>query len=90
MTKAKKSTKPTPMAKPRCLRCRRRLRSIQQLIDDGWNDLWDQGRHLGYLCPTCQTPEETAEADVNAALLDMTTMKKDEHGRWQVRNPMAE
>lgn len=52
------------MTKIRCLRCNRRQRS-----GIGWNVELHQGLPVFYLCPDCQTPEETAEARINEATL---------------------
>ena len=67
----------------RCTRCGRRLRS-----GDGWNIVFSQGMITGYVCPTCQTPEEHAEAEINAATLDYTTITVDAFGRARVK-PLA-
>lgn len=55
------------MGKPivRCSRCNRRMRST-----DGWNATMSRGVAVGYICPTCQTPEDNAEAEINEATLD--------------------
>lgn len=50
----------------RCERCRRRLRKSH----DGWNAITKNGAILGFLCPSCQTPEENAEAEVNESTLN--------------------
>jgi hypothetical protein len=44
---SRRKTEPGIEVGPRCHRCRRRLRSIEQLIIDGWNDVFDNGRHVG-------------------------------------------
>lgn len=49
----------------RCTRCRRRWRG-----SDDWNAEFRKGVFVGLLCPTCQTPEENAEAVINEATLD--------------------
>lgn len=49
----------------RCTRCNRRLRS-----DNGWNMTVRAGRVVEVTCPTCQSPEENAEAVINEATLD--------------------
>lgn len=49
----------------RCSACNRRLRS-----PDGWNCTIKSGVIVGYICPTCQTPEQNAEAEINEATLD--------------------
>ncbi|EGD56728.1 hypothetical protein [Gordonia neofelifaecis] len=48
----------------KCYRCRRRLRRA-----DGWNFEVRNGEVVGHLCPRCQTPEENAEAEINAATI---------------------
>ncbi|MCX4681312.1 hypothetical protein OG413_45225 [Streptomyces sp. NBC_01433] len=50
----------------RCLRCG----DPHTEGDGGWNADWRQGRGHGLVCPTCQTPEEAAEASVKTAYLD--------------------
>lgn len=52
----------------RCDRCRRRYRGHGE-----WNVIGRQGAIVGLLCPSCQTPEENAEAEINAATLDYVT-----------------
>ncbi|MBF4613772.1 hypothetical protein [Curtobacterium sp. VKM Ac-1376] len=49
----------------RCDRCRRRNRNPN--ADNGWNATVKRGVVVGYLCPSCQTPEENAEAEINKA-----------------------
>lgn len=49
----------------RCSECNRRARS-----GAGWNCTMRSGVMAGYLCPTCQTPEQNAEAEINAATLN--------------------
>lgn len=56
-------TSPSPA---RCLRCG----ESHTPGDEGWNADWRQGRGHGLVCPTCQTPEEAAEASVKTAYLD--------------------
>lgn len=36
----------------------------------GWNIVYSDGDVAGYFCPDCQTADENAEAQVNAATLD--------------------
>ncbi len=48
----------------RCGRCRRRMRR-----PDGWNATVRAGLVVAHLCPTCQTPAENTEAEINEALL---------------------
>jgi hypothetical protein len=52
--------------KVQCSRCKRRA-SQQQASADLWNMTFKQGVCVGHLCPNCQTPEENAEAEINAA-----------------------
>lgn len=44
----------------RCDRCRRRCRNTS-----GWNVDMIAGLVVAYLCPTCQTPEEDLDAELN-------------------------
>ena len=48
----------------RCNRCNRRARTTT-----GWNVMIRQGIVYAHVCPTCQTPEENAEAEINIATL---------------------
>jgi len=48
----------------KCERCQRRHRG-----SGDWNVTIRDGEVVGVLCPTCQTPEENAEAVVNEATL---------------------
>lgn len=50
----------------RCFRCGK----THTESTDGWHVDWRQGRVHELVCPTCQTPEEAAEASVKAACLD--------------------
>ncbi|WHP18814.1 hypothetical protein [Cellulomonas sp. ES6] len=63
----------------RCMRCSRRWRGA-----DDWNSVWKSGVLTGLLCPDCQTPEENAEAEINAVGLDYDRMHKREDGHWYV------
>jgi hypothetical protein len=54
----------------RCMRCQKRLRR-----DDGWNVLLIAGIEAGYLCPTCQRPEEDLEAAVNEVIEDYSSWR---------------
>lgn len=65
----------------RCTRCARRLRNA-----DGWNAIFRMGVLTGYLCPSCQTPEENAEAEINDATLDYSTMTVDAFGRARAKS----
>lgn len=49
----------------RCDKCGRRQRSV-----GGWNVTMSRGVVVGNTCPTCQTPEENAEAEINQATLE--------------------
>lgn len=49
----------------RCSECNRRMRSTA-----GWNCTIKSGVIVGNTCPTCQTPEQNAEAEINEATLD--------------------
>lgn len=35
-----------------------------------WNATMKGGKAVGVLCPGCQTPEQNAEAEINAATID--------------------
>jgi hypothetical protein len=61
------------MAVIRCDRCNRRYRK-----QDDWNVIGDKGAIVGYLCPDCQTPDENAQAEFNAATLNYS---RDSQGR---------
>ncbi|UUE19877.1 hypothetical protein [Microbacterium sp. J1-1] len=58
-----------------CSRCRRKTKFKRST---GWNAAFIQGAVAGFICPTCQTPEENAEAEINEATL---TYKIDAFGR---------
>ncbi|WP_103529559.1 hypothetical protein [Streptomyces sp. SM12] len=66
-----------------CTRC---TRDFWEDADDAsrWNTEFVQGHVVGYLCPECQTPEENAEAEVKAAMLDYTHTTPDADGRQKV------
>lgn len=49
----------------RCRRCDRRLRNMNTA--DDWNAIVEGGYITGILCPTCQTPDENTEAEINEA-----------------------
>lgn len=49
----------------RCDRCGKWLQEV-----DGWKVLTSEGVTTGYVCTNCQTPEESAEAEVKLAALD--------------------
>jgi NAD-dependent SIR2 family protein deacetylase len=50
----------------RCSQCRKVCRGT----DGGWNLVLEAGEVTGFLCPTCQSPEENAEAEIHAATLE--------------------
>lgn len=55
-------------AKVQCSRCGERVSLANAgAQDSGWNVTVKQGRVVGHLCPSCQTPEENAEAEINLA-----------------------
>jgi len=49
------------------MRCKRRYRNQAD-----WNVVYVEGREQGTLCPSCQTPEENAEAEHNLATGEST------------------
>jgi len=54
----------------RCGRCKLKApRDLRSRAAEEWNGQWINGRLALVLCPGCQTPEEFAEAEVNAAEL---------------------
>ena len=38
-----------------------------------WNGQFKSGQVVAILCPACQTPEQNAEAEINAATIDYKT-----------------
>ena len=60
----------------RCDRCRRRIAK-----DKGANLVFKAGILTGFICSTCQTPEDHIEAEVNAAVLDYAATTTDAFGR---------
>lgn len=62
----------------RCSRCRKVCRDMTD-----WNAVYSAGCVTGFLCPTCQTAEENAEAVVNEATLTYAT---DRFGRTIARS----
>lgn len=52
----------------KCIKCNRVYRDADD--QDLWNVVYDKGRLIGGNCPTCQTPEENAEAIINEATFD--------------------
>lgn len=65
----------------RCSRCRRRRRNPHSTEGQRWNMTVEDGRVVGYLCPTCQTPEEDAEARRNLGTYDYSTLRVGADGR---------
>jgi hypothetical protein len=55
----------------RCMRRGKRCRSEAAL--DTWNAVWIAGQVIGSLCPTCQTPQENAEAAVRETIGETET-----------------
>lgn len=51
-----------------CSRCAKRFRRARD--PEAWNLVFDRGLVIGVLCSHCQSPEENAEAEINAATLD--------------------
>lgn len=49
----------------KCDRCSRRYRG-----SGDWNVQMSRGVPVGYLCPDCQTPDESVEAEIHQATLD--------------------
>lgn len=58
----------------RCSQCDRRMRREVEADGQQWNAVYRLGYVVGHLCPQCQTPEENAEAEVNAALSSSGTL----------------
>jgi hypothetical protein len=56
-----------------CSRCGRRPRD-----DTGWNVALEDGYAVGFICPECQTAEESVQAELNDAILDYSV---DDEGR---------
>jgi hypothetical protein len=56
----------------RCDRCGRRGRTFAAMA--GWNVVVKSGYITGLHCPSCQTPEEHAEAAINEATLDFAVI----------------
>lgn len=67
----------------KCMRCQRRMRPGAKDFEF-WNIQYRKGVIVGLLCPDCQIPEEYAEAEMNLAISDYSTMRQDAFGRWQV------
>ena len=55
-------------APPRCTRCGRQGRDRGE-----WNVVLRAGVAIGVLCPSCQTPEENAEAVINEVTTEYGT-----------------
>jgi hypothetical protein len=66
--------------------CSRCTRACWKEADDAarWNTEFDKGVLVGLLCPECQTPEENAEAEVKAAMLDYANTSPDADGRQKI------
>ena len=62
----------------RCMRCGRRMRS-----DVGWNVVLEDDVVTAFICPECQLPEETAEAEINDATMDFLGV--DDQGKVDMR-----
>jgi hypothetical protein len=62
----------------RCSRCKRKARGHNW---GDWNVAYSNGYVVGYLCPRCQTPEETREAVENLVRYDYSTLKVLPDGR---------
>lgn len=56
----------------KCSTCGRRYRS-GAADAEMWNAVMERGRMVAVLCPNCQTPEQSIEAEVNLATLTYTT-----------------
>ncbi|MGN8245278.1 hypothetical protein ACTHAM_002397 [Cellulomonas soli] len=61
---------------PRCQRCKRKYRGRGE-----WNAVFAKGVVVAFLCPTCQAPEENAEAVINEATIDYSKATTDNFGR---------
>ncbi|WP_199700477.1 hypothetical protein [Galactobacter valiniphilus] len=68
-----------PSSCTHCMRCRRKYRGRGE-----WNLVFAKGYVTGALCPSCQTPEENAEAVINEATLDYSKGRIDDAGRFVV------
>lgn len=66
------------MKTPQCGLCDR-----SYFGEDGWNATIVGGRPVGFTCPECQTPEQSAEAEINDATTDYSL---DDEGRV-IRHP---
>lgn len=53
------------MSTPKCTRCSKKYRNR-----GAWNVELRAGVPVGLLCPRCQTPEESIEAEVHEATID--------------------
>ena len=67
----------TKRNKVQCSRCSNTV-SVAGAARALWNITVKQGRVIGHLCPGCQTPDENAEAEINAAT---TRYSRDAFGR---------
>jgi hypothetical protein len=53
-----------------CGRCGARApKDLTSAAAEDWSGKWERGRLALVLCPRCQTPADSAEAEVNAAML---------------------
>ena len=65
-----------PSSCTHCMRCRRKYRGRGE-----WNMVFAEGFVTGVVCPSCQSPEESAEAVINEATLDYSKGWIDDAGR---------
>ncbi len=71
------------MNQARCDRCGARFRTQASAKKQLWNAVFEGGEIVGFLCPDCQTADESAEATINEATLDY--YGPDERGRTVAR-----
>jgi len=57
----------TPNTVVTCMRCRTGATARSSM---NWNFVARRGVIVGFLCSSCQTPEENAEAEINDSTLD--------------------
>ncbi len=69
-----------------CDRCRRRPGKRDL---DRWNAVFRDGVVVGFLCPDCQTPEESTEAEINEATIDYGKPISLSDGRLAHRDPFG-
>lgn len=60
----------------RCDRCNRRIRD-----DKNANTVMRAGYLAGFICSTCQTDEDRAEAVINGATIDYSTLTTNAFGQ---------